>query len=50
MITEKERQNMVHFLVTYFGVNPNELITITDRMLEKTYEFAYQRLEMENQL
>ncbi|SOC05941.1 hypothetical protein SAMN05880501_104142 [Ureibacillus xyleni] len=48
MITEKERQNMVHFLVTYFGVNPSELMNISDRVLEATYEFAYQRLEMES--
>ena len=47
MITEKERQNMKQFLVRYFGVNPVQLIHISDRMLEATYDLAYRRTEME---
>lgn len=47
VITEKERQNMMHFLVMYFGVGPIQLINISDRMLEATYDFAYRRKEME---
>ena len=47
MITEKERQNMMQFLVRYFGVDPNQLVNISDHMLEITYDFAYRRTEME---
>lgn len=48
MITEKERQNMMQFLVSYFGVEPNQLHNISDRMLEMTYDFAYRRTVMES--
>lgn len=48
MITEKERQNMIQFLVMYFGVDPIQLVNISDRMLETTYDFAYKRKEMES--
>ncbi|MFF5994767.1 BH0509 family protein [Lysinibacillus sp. KU-BSD001] len=47
MISEKERQNMVQFLMMYFGSDPNHLNYLTDCMLEKTYEFAYTRTLME---
>lgn len=47
MISEKERQNMVHFLIMYFGSDPNQLKNMTDGMLENTYEFAYNRTLME---
>lgn len=47
MITEKERKNMMQFLVTYFGVDPIQLNNISDRMLENTYDFAYRRTLME---
>ena len=47
MITEKERQNMMQFLIRYFGVDPNQLSNISDRMLEMTYDFAYRRTVME---
>ncbi len=47
MITEKERQNMMHFLIRYFGVEPNQLDNLSDRMLEMTYDFAYRRTVME---
>lgn len=47
MISEQERQNMVRFLVMYFGSDPNQLKYFTDGMLESTYEFAYTRTLME---
>ena len=47
MLSEKERQNMIQFLVMYFGVDQNELMSISDSTLESTYEFAYSRKEME---
>ncbi|MCM3388259.1 hypothetical protein M3649_08945 [Ureibacillus chungkukjangi] len=47
MITEKERQNMMRFLIKYFGVDPKQLVNISDCMLETTYDFAYRRTEME---
>lgn len=47
MITEKERQNMIQFLIRYFGVNPTHLVNISDSLLELTYDFAYRRTEME---
>lgn len=47
MISEKERQNMVRFLVMYFGSDPNQLMNLTDPSLESTYEFAYARTLME---
>lgn len=47
MITEKERQNMVQFLIKYFGSDPSQLINLTDSSLESTYEFAYSRTLME---
>lgn len=47
MISEKERQNMVEFLVMYFGSDPNQLKNLTDSSLESTYEFAYSRTLME---
>ena len=48
MISEKERQNMVQFLVMYFGGDPIQLSNMSDHMLESTYEFAYRRKEMES--
>ena len=47
MISQKERQNMVQFLVMYFGSDPTQLSNFTDSMLERTYEFAYKRTLME---
>ncbi|MEK4229730.1 BH0509 family protein [Solibacillus sp. FSL H8-0538] len=47
MISEQERQNMVHFLVMYFGSDLNQLKNLSDSMLESTYEFAYTRTLME---
>lgn len=47
MISQKERQNMVQFLVMYFGSDPIQLSNFTDSMLERTYEFAYTRTLME---
>ncbi|MDI7742477.1 hypothetical protein QMK38_10725 [Lysinibacillus fusiformis] len=47
MITEHERQNMMQFLIRYFGVDSSQLNGISDRMLEMTYEFAYRRTVME---
>lgn len=47
MISEKERQNMVQFLVTYFGSDPSHLQKMNDNSLESTYEFAYSRTLME---
>ncbi|WP_431030156.1 BH0509 family protein [Lysinibacillus sp. LZ02] len=47
MISEKERQNMVQFLIMYFGSDSGYLSNLTDCMLEKTYEFAYTRTLME---
>ncbi|NLY78948.1 MAG: hypothetical protein GX072_03280 [Lysinibacillus sp.] len=47
MLTNMERKNIVHFLVTYFGVEPLQLVHMPDHMLETTYDFAYSRLEME---
>ncbi|WP_332646065.1 BH0509 family protein [Lysinibacillus sp. 54212] len=47
MISEQERKNMVHFLVMYFGSDPNQLNNFSDSMLETTYEFAYTRTVME---
>lgn len=50
MLTNMERRNMVNFLVTYFGVEPMQLIHISDQMLEDTYNFAYTRFEMEGDI
>ncbi|WP_156967302.1 hypothetical protein [Ureibacillus sinduriensis] len=47
MITERERQNMMQFLIRYFGVDPRHLVDISDSLLEATYDFAYRRTEME---
>lgn len=47
MISEKERQNMIQFLVLYFQSDPNQLNNLTDSSLESTYEFAYSRTLME---
>ncbi|MER2129101.1 hypothetical protein NSQ62_08885 [Solibacillus sp. FSL H8-0523] len=47
MISEKERQNMVQFLVLYFKSDPNQLNNLTDSSLASTYEFAYSRTLME---
>lgn len=47
MISEKVRQNMVQFLIMYFGSDPNHLQNLTDSSLENTYEFAYSRTLME---
>jgi hypothetical protein len=48
MISIKERENMIQFLVTYFGEDPNQLDNLNDQTLESTYEFAYGRKEMES--
>lgn len=47
MISEKERENMIHFLVMYFGSDPNQLTKLPDFLLESTYELAYTRTLME---
>lgn len=47
MISEKERQNMVQFLVMYFGSDPNQLNNMSDSSLERIYEFFYSRKLME---
>ena len=47
MISERERQNMVQFLVMYFDSDPNQLKNLTDSSLESIYEFAYSRTLME---
>ena len=47
MITENERQNMMQFLIRYFGVDPSHIVNLSDCMLEATYDFAYRRTEME---
>ena len=47
MISEKERQNMIQFLVMYFGSDPTQLNNLTDSSLESIYEFAYSRTLME---
>ena len=47
MISEKERHNMVQFLVMYFKSDPNQMKNLTDSSLESTYEFAYSRTLME---
>ncbi|HWK23588.1 MAG TPA: hypothetical protein VNS08_11215 [Ureibacillus sp.] len=46
-ITEKERQNMMQFLINYFGVDSSQLSNLSDLMLESTYDFAYRRTLME---
>lgn len=48
MITNQERQNMMEFLVLYFGVNPNQLRQMSDGALENTYEFLYNRTLMDS--
>ena len=48
MITEREKENMVQFLVKYFGGDQHQLNKMNYWTLEKTYEFAYSRIEMEN--
>lgn len=50
MLTNTERKNIVNFLVTYYGVDPIQLVHISDRMLEATYDYAYLRLTMENEI
>lgn len=47
MLSNLERKNIVEFLVTYFGLEPLQLVNISDRMLDETYDFVYSRLEME---
>jgi|tagenome__1003787_1003787.scaffolds.fasta_scaffold13522564_1 hypothetical protein len=48
MVSIKERENMIQFLVTYFGEDPKVLDCLNDHTLESTYEFAYDRKEMES--
>ena len=48
MISIQERNNMIQFLVNYFGENPIQLENMSDHSLEYTYEFAYERKEMES--
>ncbi|MED3661213.1 hypothetical protein NST62_00845 [Ureibacillus sp. FSL K6-8385] len=47
MLSNTERKNIIQFLVTYFGVEPMQLLNVSDRMLEDTYNFVYSRFEME---
>lgn len=47
MITEQERQNMIQFLVKYFGSDPEQLKNMSDSLLESVYEFFYSRTLME---
>lgn len=46
----RERENMIQFLVAYFGGDLNQLEQMNDRTLENTYQFAYERIEMENHI
>ena len=48
MITNRERDNMIQFLMNYFGGEFNQLMNMCDHSLEHTYNFAYQRKEMES--
>ena len=48
MISIRERDNMIQFLVNYFGGDPIQLENMSDHSLEYTYEFAYERKEMES--
>lgn len=48
MITNQERQNMMDFLVLYFGVHPSQLGEMSDHALESTYEFLYNRTLMDS--
>ncbi|WP_428908095.1 BH0509 family protein [Niallia sp. Krafla_26] len=50
MVSIQERENMIQFLVNYFGGDPIQLEQMNDHTLENTYEFAYKRIEMENEL
>ena len=48
MISNQERDNMIQFLVNYFGGEPIQLEKMSDHTIEYTYEFAYERKEMES--
>ncbi|WP_394232102.1 BH0509 family protein [Niallia oryzisoli] len=48
MLSNLERDNIIQFLVNYFGVNRFQLEEMSDHSLENTYEFAYSRTEMES--
>ncbi|MCQ6276386.1 hypothetical protein JMM81_15835 [Bacillus sp. V3B] len=48
MLSNQERDNIIQFLVNYFGGNPIQLERMSDHTLENTYEFAYERKEMES--
>ena len=48
MISNQERDNIIQFLVNYFGANPLQLEKMNDYTLEHTYDFAYGRKEMES--
>lgn len=48
MLSIKERDNMIHFLVMYFGENYRDLSKMNDHSLEGTYEFAYSRTIMDS--
>jgi hypothetical protein len=48
MMTNQERDNMIQFLMNYFGGEFNQLMNMSDYSLEHTYNFAYQRKEMES--
>jgi len=50
MLSNSERKNIVHFLVTYYGVDPLQLVNISDRMLEATYDYAYSRITMQDNM
>ncbi len=47
MTTIQERENMIEFLVNYFGGDVSQLEQMNDHTLENTYEFAYERIVME---
>lgn len=49
-MSTQERENMIQFLVNYFGGDLNQLKQMNDHTLECTYQFAYERIEMENHL
>lgn len=50
MITNQERDNMIQFLMNYFGGDFSQLMKMNDHTLETTYNFAYERFEMENNI
>ncbi|WP_338452869.1 hypothetical protein R4Z09_13980 [Niallia oryzisoli] len=48
MLSNQERDNIIQFLVNYFGGNRFHLEKMSDHSLDNTYEFAYGRKLMES--